>query len=406
MGGVSSTSIVRDCSLVLFGGIYSANQIKVETFPDVTFPALFVQTTYPGASTQDVESEITIPIEKTLINLKGFDDLTSTSSDNFSSIFLIYSFDQDMEKTEQEAVDAIANVDLPDGAEVQVMRMSPGAMPVYQVAVTAEQNDDLQTLLEEEIVPSIENVAGVSSVSLQGTKETELSIIVDEEKTQKYNLTLKDIKDRISSQEYAFPLGSVNQKENTVPVRLVGTIDSVAALEDLTFTVTASPMPVQQQQTPANQQSSGMNQPQPRGANQAGPEQIKLSEIALIEQTTKQTEITRFNGQESYIIEVMKTQDANTAEVVNKIKELLETYKTRDNVNLHVIMDQGAEVEKSVSTLIKEGSYGALFTVIVMYSYETFGGVFPSLFPSRRVFDINIPIGRFDLNPCAGKCLL
>lgn len=80
----------------------------------------------------------------------------------------------------------------------------------------------------------------------------------------------------------------------------------------------------------------------------------------------EQTEISRFNGQDSYIIEVMKTQDSNTADVANAVKESLNDFQKKADVNLFVILDQGKEVEKSISTLVKEGLFGALFTLVVI----------------------------------------
>ncbi|MGA9289344.1 MAG: efflux RND transporter permease subunit, partial [Anaerobacillus sp.] len=139
--------------LVLAAGIISTNQIKVETYPDVTFPALIIQGVYPGGSTEAVEQKVTTPIENSLENSTKYDNLTSTSSENASMISLVYPFGTDIEETKRELEDSVSKADLPEEAEVEVISMSAGASPVYEAALSSEDADELQKKLDDVIVP-------------------------------------------------------------------------------------------------------------------------------------------------------------------------------------------------------------------------------------------------------------
>ncbi len=111
-------------------------------------------------------------------------------------------------------------------------------------------------------------------------------------------------------------------------------------------------------------------------AQQGGPAQgvvapvkVKLADIADITTISSQKEITRFNGNESFTISVMKNQDANTADVANLVKDTLAAYKGAGEMDIRVIADLGAEIEHSVSSLVTEGLYGTLFCVLIIFLF-------------------------------------
>lgn len=347
--------------LVIVAGLFSTNRIGVETFPDVTFPAVFVQTVYPGASTEEVETAVTNPFEEQLFSLKGYDDLTSTTSEYASAIFMMYPFGTDMDEKITEVEAAVEKAGLPEAAQVNVMRLSPNSVPIYEAAITAEGDNaaQLERILIEEVVPDIEKVAGVSSVSLDGVSESEIVIRLDEKKALAQGLTLSAVKDAIKNKDYALPLGNVSENGVSIPIRLVGGVESVEDLKNITLTV--SPQAVQ---APGATAGGGA-----AGAAAAQPKQVKLTDIAAVEVVKEQKEIARYNGKQSFLITVVKEQDFNTAAVANEVKDALAEFEQSHNLSISVITDMGEEVEKSVKTLLKEGGYGALFTVLVIFLF-------------------------------------
>ena len=344
--------------LVLIGGIFSAQKIQIETFPDVSFPAVAVQVVYPGASSEDIEEKITKPIEEGLMKLEKYDQLTSASSENMASIFLIYPFGTDMDKIEKDVDSVLNKTELPEKAEASVQRIAIDSTPIYQVAIVNNGDvKDLQQSIEKDLLPHIKKVNGVSEVSLQGTKEEEIQIVVDNKKAAQYGISLDSIKTAIQGQDYAIPLGSVENDGKTVSVRMKGNLQSVKQIEKTVLSNGASAQ--------MGAQVNGQGQ-QAQQVQSSPPKNVTVADIADVKVVSIQEQISRFNGKESYILSVSQTQDSNTAEVATEVKQAVIEFKKDHTVETHIILDNGKEIEKSVSSLIKEGLLGALFTVVVI----------------------------------------
>ncbi|PGL70259.1 efflux RND transporter permease subunit [Bacillus sp. AFS055030] len=358
----NTISVIILSVLVLIGGIYSSQKIQIETFPDVSFPAVAVQVIYPGASSEDIEAEVTKPIESGLMKLEKYDQLTSTSSENMASIFMIYPFGTDMDKIEKDVDNVINKTKLPEKAEATVQRIAMDSAPIYQVAIANNgQVKDLQQSIEKDLLPKIKKITGVSDVSLQGTKAEEIQIVVDNKKAEEKGISLDTIKTAIQGLDYAVPLGSVENNGKTVSVRMKGTLNSV---DQIKKTVLSSAADQSTQMGAMNQGAQLGN-----GAGQAQsvmPKNVTVADIADVKVVSVQEQISRYNGKESYILSVSQTQDSNTADVATSVKKEIKSFKKDNNVKTHVIMDNGKEIEKSVSSLIKEGLLGALFTVVVI----------------------------------------
>lgn len=340
----NGVAVVILCLLVLGFGFYSTTQIKQQTFPDIEFPAVFVQVVQPGSSTEEIETGVTTPIEDSLKGITGYDSITSTSTENAASIVIQFPFGADMDKMNGEVETAVGKVTLPAQAQTTIQRLSAGAVPIYQAAVFAgsagADATALQHTLQNEVVPKLQKLAGVSKVDLTGEMSEHLNVVVDKDKAMQKGITLSAIKSALEGQNFALPLGSVTQDETTIPIRLSGQVSSLDQVKSLRLTG----------QTP----EAGVT---------------LLSDIATIETATTQDEITRFNGEPSLVIGVVKTQDANTADVSDAVKEVLADYEANGSVSLHVIQDQGEDIKESVSGLVREGLFGALFCVIIIFLF-------------------------------------
>ncbi|WP_270165484.1 efflux RND transporter permease subunit [Paenibacillus sp. SYP-B4298] len=392
----NGTAVVILCMLVMGYGLFAATQIKQQTFPDLEFPAVFIQVAQPGASTEEIEAAVTGPIEASLQSVKGYESLTSTTSENIASIIIQYPFGSDMDELSAKIESAVNKVDLPDNATVSFLRQSANSQPIYQAAIFSATEDAqaLQTRLEEVIAPELEKLDGVYSVRLKGIASEHLDIVVDKEKAAQAGISLSSIKSALQAADYALPLGAVSQDDVTIPIRLTGKLQSLEQVEQLKLGAAASPSASTSgsgQQPPGGSAAgtasgagaggaspSSMAQGQlPAGsaasagaeASAAGSQPLVLSDIAEIRTSTSSDELVRFNGEPSYVVEVVKEQDANTADVADAVKEALAAYEQSGELNVHVITDLGKEINKSVDGLVKEGLYGALFCVLIIFLF-------------------------------------
>lgn len=348
--------------LVLVAGIYSTQQIRVETFPNVNFPALGITITKIGYPAEDIEKEVVKPIEDKISQMKEVDNYTSTSNENVGSIFVLYPFEQDMDEAKAKVQTELDKIQLPEGTEVKLDAVSIANIPVYQAALSSS-DEGLQQVLEDKMVPELEKVNGVESVTLSGGKEPAWTVHVDAEKAKKYGISLQTIHDTIQAANYAFPVGKVQSKGNTIPVRISGGVKSLDDLKDLEITATSQGS---MSQTQGMTRGAGRGMASNMGQIGAAPTSVKLSEIATIKEEIKQNEITRFNGKSSLILNITKADTANSPEVGDAVKKVVNKYQKQEKFTIYTILDDGKEVTKSVSSLVREGLLGAAFTILVI----------------------------------------
>jgi len=322
--------------LLILGGLFSFSQLKVELLPNIEFPQLSIEAVYPGASPDDLNEQVVSKLEQGLKGLEGLKKIQSVSFETIGIVSLEFPFDTDMDKVQQQANDAIKDAKLPDNVKVEVSRFSFGAFPIYNISLFAKEGVDLEKVLKDEMIPELNKIQGINSVSVGGMKEELVQITVDNDKAAQAGLSLSQIKDQINQKLLSFPAGRVSSGDIQIPVRVEEKLRTIEQLKGLELTSSFNP------QAPA----------------------VKLSEVAAIETVTDQPELTRYNQKPSLSMAVTKKQDANTVAVAKEVIETLDSYK--DRVDYAIGYDSAAGIEKSVNTLVKEGLLGALFASIAV----------------------------------------
>jgi HAE1 family hydrophobic/amphiphilic exporter-1 len=301
---------------VIIAGLYSGFNMKLETIPDISTPVVTVTATYPGATPEQVADKVSKPIEQKLQGLSGVETVSSSSYENMATIQVEYSFSKDMEKAEDEVRRALSNVDLPgDVEEPNVSRQSISDFPIISLSVSDDKKslEELTKYVKNTVVPQVEKVQGISSVSVSGEQVEEAELVFKQDKLKQLGLD-----------------------------------------EDM----------VKKQQGMSQQQTQGAVQQAPSAASIPT---VKLKEIADIKVTGKAESISRTNGKPSIAVQVVKAKDANTVNVVNDIKEKMNSLEKK-NKDLHVdnIFDQGKPIEDSVHTMLNKAIIGAVFAVIII----------------------------------------
>ena len=190
--------------LVIVLGFVSLSGMQTDLLPNMNLPYLMVVTTYPGASPERVESDVTQPLESSLSTINGVKNVTSQSNENYSMIVLEFEDDTDMDSAMVKASTAINQMgdSLPDlAASPTLIEMSPDMMATQYVAVDCEGMDifGLSKYAEEEIIPNLERVNGVASISTTGLVEQTVQITLDQDKIDEVNdKLLVQVSDRLA----------------------------------------------------------------------------------------------------------------------------------------------------------------------------------------------------------------
>jgi HAE1 family hydrophobic/amphiphilic exporter-1 len=334
--------------VITVAGITAGLQMKLETIPDITVPVVTATTIYPGATPDQVVSELSEPYEKAVQNLEGVKTVMSSSYQNASSLQIEFEFGTDMKEAEAEVAAALKNIPLPTGAqEPNVARISINAFPVAAISVSSEKDSlaELTENIETNLVPTLEGIEGVSSVAVTGQQLNEISFKFNQDKLAEYGLTEETVKGMVKGSDVTFPLGLFPFEGTEKSVVVDGDITSI---EDLN----AIQIPV----VPSNP-----------GAAPAQPSMVELGEVADIEFVGKAESISRTNGKESIAVQVVKSQGANTVDVVNLMKEEVKAFE-KDNADFEIVFtfDQGEPIEKSVETMLSKALFGAGFAVLII----------------------------------------
>jgi hydrophobic/amphiphilic exporter-1 (mainly G- bacteria), HAE1 family len=344
--------------LLILGGLYSFSSLKVDLLPNIEYPQLSVEVVYPGASPEDINEQVTSKLEEKFKSIEGMKKMQSSSFESIAIINLEFPFDTDMDEVERQVDSFIEDAKLPENVQTNINRFSFGTFPIFNISLFAKEGVDLEKLIEQDVIPELNKIDGINSVSVGGTKEEIVQITVDKDKALQAGLSLSQIKDQINEKFLSFPAGNVNTETLQIPVRVQEKLKTVKELENLPLS------------SPLTQTVQGTSQGFPGGQNapgaqaQASSTPLTLKDIAKIETVTEQPEITRYNLNESLSMAITKKQDANTVEVAEKVIKVLDSYK--DEFDYAIGFDSAEGIKQSIETLVREGLLGALFASVAV----------------------------------------
>ncbi|MDW7617031.1 efflux RND transporter permease subunit [Peribacillus simplex] len=350
--------------IIVAAGLYSGLNMKQETIPNISTPLISISTVYPGAAPEEVAEKLTNQIEQKVTNLSGVELVSSSSMANVSSIQLQYDYNTDMDDAVKAVKEALEKIELPEGVDnPSVSKLELNAFPVVALSVT-DKDSDLPALtknVEEVLVPKLEGIDGVTSVSISGQQVNEGSLVFDQEKMAQYGLDEETVKKVIQAANINMPLGIYNfdDKEKTIVVD--GNISTLKDLKNIKIPLTGG----SKTGTPA-QTIPETNQLSPEMAS-GTPQNVKLSDIADVKVTGKAESVSRTNGSESIGIQVTRSPDADTVAIVDEVNKEISNFKEEfKGVSVHTTLDQAKPIKDSVETMISKAIFGCLFAVIVI----------------------------------------
>ncbi|TDM14137.1 efflux RND transporter permease subunit [Macrococcus bovicus] len=368
--------------LVAAAGVYSAMTMKEEMLPSISSPVLTVITPYPGATPEAVLENVTDPIEKKVKSMEGVDTVSSQSMQNASAITLQYDFGTDMDKAEKKVQEAIDSLDLPEEVqETSIDQISMYTFPIISYSFSNDKNDmkGLTEKIKDDLIPEIEGIEGVSSVSFSGQQVEQVELQFDVDEMKKKGLTEESVLQFIKGATANAPLGLYTFGNDLKSIVVDGQFTSVDALKSLKVPVTGSQAPqgagAQAGQSPQAPQGAGAQAQLSPEAQKAMAEQmknakiptVKLGDIATIKNVESRESISKTNGKDSLSIQLVKTDNANTVNVANDVKKVVDDYvKENKDVNALLLMDQAKPIQDSVKTMVEKAVIGAIFAVIMI----------------------------------------
>lgn len=342
----------------IFGAV-SLSTLKQELIPSLSLPNIFIITSYPGASPEVVNNDVSTPIETAIQGVAGLEGTTATSNTNFSSITASFSYGTNIASAEQKVQLAINRIksQLPADVEPNVLTFNFSDLPVVQIAVTSSLSDaDLAAAINGSVLADIRQLEGVADADLLGAVTQRVTITPDNEKLFAAGVTTQDIRSALDDNGLLLPAGSITEDGKTLTVQAGDRVTSTDEISSLPLV----------------------------GASTY----TTIGDIAEVEVVRDPvTGISRVDGEPSVTIAVTKAPDGNVVSVSRLVNELIPQLEESigGDTTMTVVFDQAPYIEESIRSLAIEGGFGLLFAVIVIF-------LFLLSFRSTLVAAISIPV--------------
>ena len=330
-------------TLIIFGFI-GYSQLNYNLLPKFEAPVISVQTVYRGASSDEVQNNVTKKIEDAVSTIEGVDIISSSSQENISIVIVQLKQTTKASDAQQDAerkISAIKN-ELPDGVDNPVIsKFSSDEIPVLRMTAFADVGEtELYDLVDQNIKPILLNLQGVGRVNLIGGAEREIVVKLDNDKLQAYNLSTAQVNQMIQAGNISYPAGSIENKDNRYTIRLDAKLASVDELRNLIIR--------------ENRNGS----------------RILLKDIATVtDAIAETTTINRINGKVGLGIEVSKQTDANAVEVSTLVKAkldtLVSTYKDK-GFRYEVAIDQSTYTLEAATAVTHDLFLAVCIVALVM----------------------------------------
>ena len=330
---------------VVILGLFSLNKLPIDLYPDIETNTLMVMTTYSGASAQDIEQNVTRPLENVLNSVSNLKHITSKSRENISVITLEFEYGEDIDVLTNDVRDKLDMVSssMPDDAETPIIfKFSTDTIPIILLSVNAtESMPGLYKILDEAVANPLARVSGVGSVSISGAPKREIHVYVDPARLEAYNLTVEQIASVIGAENRNIPGGAFDVGSDTYSLRVQGEFNSSSEMNNIVV-----------------------------GSHDG--RSIYLSDVARVDDSLEErTQQTYNNGNQGAMIVIQKQSGANSVEISDKVLAMLPSLQQRlpSDVKLDIIVDTSDNIRNTIDSLVETVMYALLFVIIVVFFF-------------------------------------
>lgn len=330
---------------VVIMGLFSLSKLPIDLYPDIDTNTIMVMTTYQGASAQDIEQNVTRPLENTLNAVNDLKHITSKSRENISVITLEFEYGKDIDVLTNDVRDKLDMVksSLPDDAETPIIfKFSTDMIPIVMLSVEADESmPGLYKILDDAVANPLARISGVGSVSISGAPKREIHVYLDPKRLEAYNLTVEGISAIIGAENRNIPGGSFDIGSDTYSLRVQG---EFSAADQMANIVVGS--------------QNGRN--------------IYLRDVARVDDSLEERAQQTYNdGRQGAMIVIQKQSGANSVEISEKVLKMLPSLQKRlpSDVKLGIIVDTSDNIRNTIASLVETVLYALLFVVIVVFGF-------------------------------------
>jgi multidrug efflux pump len=339
-------AIVMNLVIVLFG-IIGYNFLGIREYPSIDPTVVSVRTSYPGANSDIIESQITEPLEKSINSIDGIRNISSSSNQGSSNITIEFNLGKDIDEAANDVRDKVSQAarSLPkdiDGLPT-VTKADANSDNIISMTVQSDKRSvtELSDFAENVIADRIQTIPGVSSVQIQGQRKYAMRVRINPNKLSSYGLTSQDIISALNSENVELPSGKLTGANTELTVKTLGKLSTVEQFNNLII----------------KNDSSNV---------------IKLQDVALIELGSENEEtVLRESGKPMVAVAIIPQPGANYLEIS---KEFYKRYDKLaadmpDDIKLNISSDSTIFIKRSVTEVAETILISLVLVILIIYLF-------------------------------------
>jgi len=411
---------------VVFGA-FSLARLPVTLMPELTYPTLTVRTEYPGAAPEEVENDVSRPIEEQLGVVGGLRRISSVSRAGLSDVILEFAWDADLSDATQDTLERLDQVLLPEQAEQPlILHYDPSLDPVMELSLAGLGDRfegeaglrRLRRIAELQVKRALEPIKGVAAVRVRGGLEEEIHVQLDEEKLRQTGISPSQVIERLRQENVNVAGGTIEEGRTEYMVR---TLNEYQDLDQIADTIVARVEPAagtsrasiagSSMGSSASTGSAAMTSLS--GAASSGARDVRIRDLGRVVRSQKDRQIvTETDGAESVQLDVYKEADANIVALAQRVKTAIGEIETpeeraekkqaaaakgrfgkgypgpggpggpggkkaglaqrlfdEESVKLDVVADRSTFIKGSIEDVKDAAIYGGLLAVLVLFLF-------------------------------------
>jgi HAE1 family hydrophobic/amphiphilic exporter-1 len=327
-------------------GIVSFRRLAIDEYPDITYPIVIVQTTYPGASPEVMERDVSRPIEEALNTTQGLKEISSTSLNGISLVRVQLQLDVDVLATQQDVQSKVARIRRqlpPDIDEPVIQHFDPNDRPIMSVAMQSNERPlrELTSIADEIVTPRLLSIAGVGGINVAGNEIRQIRIEMNPDAMRSYGISVPQVMDALRQENQEVPAGRVTRGETEQLIRITGRIVQPQAFANIVVAV-----------------RNGVP--------------VRLSDLAtVVDGSADKRSAALLNDTPALALDILKISGSNTVAVADSVRaeaRALEKIIPAD-VKLRVIRDDSTRIRSSLSDVELTIMLGAVLTIMIIYLF-------------------------------------
>lgn len=333
------TTLMLVLSLVVFGMI-SFRSMPVALFPNIDFPIVTIQTAYPGADPESVESKVTDKIEEAVSGVDGIDKLISTSYEGLSVVTVQFELTKDIEEATNDVRDKIGSLNLDADVESpSVQKVSASGAASIKLFISTKTGDRvaLMRFADEQIKPKLQRIQGVAKIDIVGYRDREIRIFTDPFLLNKYGISSDVLQARITAENVRSGGGKLISSTNEFILKTRADASSIEQLKSIII-------------------APG----------------VRLCDIARVEDGLKDAKsFSSYNDHEGVLLEVQKIAGTNDLEVISDVKKLMPSLTTLagKSYDLALVEDQSEKILVNIDNVKFDLIYGSILAVLIVFFF-------------------------------------